>query len=252
MKKLIQNGNAYTIVNPKAFQNDNRFKDETIDRVFDFAYSMTFGEGEHRDHRTGGTLARKKGQIFANTLQGKLAELAIYNLFRATNKEAYSQLSSPDFSVYGLGVWDDCDIVLGDIKFSIKSTKHYGNLLLLETKDWNAKGEYIPNLNRDKNSKYDYFVLVRIKPDSEGLLKANRLLYCNTIDKEELHALVKAQIWKYDIAGYITHQDLKSIIAKGFILPKHSMLNAKIPMDAENYYIQSGDMKDFKQLVATF
>jgi len=25
------------------------------------------------------------------------------------------------------------------------------------------------------------------------------------------------------------------------------MLNTKIPMDAENYYIQSGDMKDFNE-----
>ena len=28
-----------------------------------------------------------------------------------------------------------------------------------------------------------------------------------------------------------------------------SMLNGKIPMDAENYYIQSGDMKIFQQLI---
>jgi hypothetical protein len=62
VKKLVQNGNVYTIVNSKAFQNKNRFKDETIDGVFDFAYSMTFGEGEHRDHRRGGTLAIKKGK----------------------------------------------------------------------------------------------------------------------------------------------------------------------------------------------
>jgi hypothetical protein len=55
--------------------------------------------------------------------------------------------------------------------------------------------------------------------------------------------------WEYDIAGYITNEDLKSIITNDFILPQKSMLNGKIPMDAENYYVQSIDMKDFQQLI---
>ncbi len=42
---------------------------------------MAFGDGEHRDHRTSGTLMRKRGQIFINTLQRKLSELAIYNSY---------------------------------------------------------------------------------------------------------------------------------------------------------------------------
>ncbi len=153
--------------------------------------------------------------------------------------------------MYGLGEWDDSDISLDNIKFSIKSTKFYGNLLLLETKDWNKNGEYIPNLNTEKNSIYNYFVLVRIKPDAEKLMISKRFLYSNEINKEELYSLIKSVIWEYDIVGYITNEDLKSIIANDFILPQNSMLNGKISMDAENYYIQSGDMKDFKQLVIT-
>lgn len=249
MNKLRQEGNNYHIENSKSFQNGNTFKDETITRVFDFAYSMTFGDGEHRDHRTGGNLRRKKGQIFINTFQGKLSELAIYNVFLEFNKTAYEKLSEPDFDVYGLGEWDDSDIMLGDIKFSVKSTKFYGNLLLLETKDWNVNGEYVPNLNTDKNSIYDYFILVRINPDAERLMSSKRFLYSNEINKEELYSLIKSVTWEYDIAGYITNEDLKSLINNNFILPQKSMLNGKIPMDAENYYIQSGDMKIFQQLI---
>lgn len=252
MYKLRQENNQYFIDNKKNFETDNTFKDETINEVFNFAYEMTFGEGEHRDHRTGGTMNRKKGQIFINTFQGKLSELGVYNTFYKNNIEAYKKLSNPDFEVYGLGEWDDSDIELSNIKISVKSTKFYGNLLLLETKDWNEKGEYIPNLNSDKSSVYDYFVLVRIKPDGEKIMSANRLLYSNSIDKEMLYNLIKSKNWEYDIAGYITNNDLTFLIKNNFILPQRSLLNGKIPMDAENYYIQSGDMRDFSQLVKTF
>ena len=249
MNKLKQINNAYFIENRKIFKNNNTFKTETINRVFDFAFNMSFGYGEHR---TGGTLKRKKGQIFINTFQGKLSELGVYNIFYKNNREAYSKLSKPDFDVYGLGEWDDSDIVLDDIKLSIKSTKFYGNLLLLETKDWNSDGEYIPNINRDKNSFYDYFILVRIKPDGEKIMSMNRLLYSNDINKEKLYSVVISEKWEYDIAGYITNEDLRYLIKNNFILPQKSLLNGKIIMDAENYYIQSGDMRNFIKLIRTF
>ncbi len=252
MNKLRQDGNKYFIESRKSFQSGNLFKDETIDKVFEFAYAMTFGDGEHRDHRTGGTMNRKKGQIFINTFQGKLSELGVYNTFYKNNNEAYNKLSKPDFEVYGLGEWDDSDIKLNEIKISVKSTKFYGNLLLLETKDWNEKGEYLPNLNTDKNCLYNYFILVRIKPDGEKMMSNNRLLYSNNIDKDKLHSLVKSENWEYDIAGYITNDDLIFLINNNFVLPQQSLLNGKIPMDAENYYIQSGDMRDFSELVQTF
>ena len=250
MTKLRQEGNKYFIERKKSFQPENIFKEETINKVFDFAYAMTFGEGEHRAHRTGGTMNRKKGQIFINTFQGKLSELGVYNAFAKHNKEAYAELSPPDFEVNGLGKWDENDIEMGKIKFSVKSTKFYGNLLLLETKDWSEKGEYLPNLHSDKNCIYDYFVLVRMKPDGEKMMSAKKLLYSNDINKEELYSLVKSESWEYDIAGYITNEDLKSIIADDLILPQNALLNGTIPMDAENYYIQSGDMKDFQTLLS--
>lgn len=249
MNKLRQDGNNFFIEHSKYFNSGNTFHDKTIDTVFDFAYAMTFGDGEHRDHRTGGSMNRKKGQIFINTFQGKLSELAVYNTFFKSNREAYSKLSEPDFDVYGLGEWDDSDIVLDEKKFSVKSTKFYGNLLLLETRDWNEKGEYIPNLNIDKNSVYDYFVLVRIKPDGEKMMSQNKILDSNDIDREDLYSLIKSEQWEYDVPGYITNEDLKYLINNNFILPQSSMLNGKIPMDAENYYIQSGNMRDFQQLI---
>ena len=251
MNKLRQEGNKYFIGSDKHFQNGNTFKNETIKKVFDFSYAMAFGDGKHREHRSGGSMNRKKGQIFINTFQGKLSELAIYKRFKVSNSVAYNKLSLPDFDVYGLGEWDDSDIILDDLKFSIKSTKFFGNLLLLETKDWNKKGEYVPNMSlAEKSCLYDYFVLVRIKPDGEKIMRSNKILYSNDIEEEELHSIIVSENWEYDIPGYITSDDLRLIINGNFVIPRGALLNGSTPMDAENYYIQSGDMKDFNSLIS--
>ena len=250
MNKLRQQENNYFITSKKNFNKIGAFKPTTIQKVFDFAYDMTYGEGEHRNYRSGGSERRKKGKQFINTFQGKLSELAVFNQFHQNNRGAYNKLSEPDFDVYELGKWDDFDMTLGEIKFSIKSTKFYGNLMLLETKDWDENGEYLPNKKIDTNCRYDYFVLVRIKPDGEKIMTSHRLLDSNEyLRHDSLFSIIGSNTWEYDIAGYITHQDLTQIIKNKFILPKSSLLNGRITMDAENYYIQSGDMRDLSQLI---
>ena len=160
-------------------------------------------------------------------------------------------MSAPDFDVYGLGEWDNADIIVDEKKLSIKSTKHYGNLLLLETKDWDNNAQYKPNIENG-NSHYDYTILVRISPDGEKLLSSNKLLYTDSIDKQLLENLIFDASWEYDIPGYITHEDLKQIINAKKIIPQNAMLNSIIKMDAENYYIEAGNLRNFKSLVQTF
>ncbi|MEI6898119.1 MAG: hypothetical protein V5786_11695 [Psychromonas sp.] len=226
------------------------FKDETIDDVFEFAYAMSFAKkGAHRDHRSGGTHHRKNSEIFINAFQGKLSELAVYNYFFQFNRALYQQLSPPNFDVYGLLEWDDCDLQLKEKYFSIKSTKYYGNLLLLECKDWNKLGQYKPNLKTGKPAFFDFFVLVRIKSDGDNLLKSNKYLYVNTINKQELLQLIKSQRWYFDIPGYLTHKDLVEVITCQQLLPQGAILNKKTKVDADNYYIQSGDLSSLEQLI---
>jgi hypothetical protein len=180
MRKMDRIGNGYHINSKKPFASISCFKSKTVGQVFEFAYDMTFGRaGEHRDHRSGGSVNRTKGQIFINCFQGKLSELAVYNEFRRHNPAAYSKLSPPDFDVYGLGEWDDSDIKLMGAKISVKSTKSYGNLLLMESSDWDGDGEYLPNKEIGHDGSYDYFILVRIDPDGESRMKASRFLYSN-------------------------------------------------------------------------
>lgn len=252
MHRLPQIDNNYTL-NYKREYTDwfPRFKDETIQYVFEFAYAMSFAkQGAHRDHRSGGTHHRKNGEIFINAFQGKLSELAVYNYFFQFNHALYQQLSLPNFEVYGLSEWDDCDLQLEGKYFPIKSTKYYGNLLLLECKDWNKLGQYKPNLNNNKPTIFDFFILVRIKPDGDSLLQSNRFLYANTIDKQELLLLIKSQEWRFDIPGYFNHKDLVNIIAQQQLLPQGAMLNKKTKIDADNYYIQSGDLGSLEKLIS--
>ena len=60
--KLTCHGNEMSITHKKPFDTAAKaFKPETIKKVFDFAFDMTFGnKGAHRVHRTGGTVYRKK------------------------------------------------------------------------------------------------------------------------------------------------------------------------------------------------
>lgn len=212
----------------------------TIREVFDFAYDMTFGKnGQHRNYRSGGSARRKNGEIFANTFQGKLAEVALYTLL----KNADFNPEELDFERYDLGKWDFADIECSKGKIAVKSTKSFGNLLLLETKDWNSEGEYKPN-----NTAYDYLFLVRISGDIDGILKKNKLYYLDECRKEELEKIINGENWSYDIPGYLSLKDLKLLIAQNKIIPRGSLLNGTTTMDAENFYEEAGNLRRIKKL----
>lgn len=167
MDLLNKLNDKYYITRKKPFKSNVTLLDEDIDACYKFAYDMTYGEkGAHRDHRSGGDQNREIGEIFCNTFQGKIAELAVYNYF----SEAEIPISEPDMEVMGLNNWDSCDFVINGKKVAVKSTGSYGNLLLLETKDWTNEGLYIPNIETGE-SRYDYFILVRVKPNLKEIMK---------------------------------------------------------------------------------
>ncbi len=243
--RLQQKGSSYFLTEKKPFSKIGRLKQKTIEDVFDFAYEMAFTD-KHRSTRSGGSKSRKNGEIFANTFQGKIAECATCNFFYR-----YDSSATPDFGTYEKGVWDSVDLSVCGKEIAVKSTKHFGQLLLLETKDWDVKGRYIPNIGTSVCT-YDYLVLVRIAPSCEDLLKKERLLYSNQIDRGKLHQLCCNQNWEYDYAGYITHDELVHIIRNQYILPKGGLLNGGTRMDAENYYVQAGDMHSVASLEDNF
>lgn len=240
---MRRQGNCLFFTGKVDFEHKYQLKQSTIEKVFEFAYNMTFGaEGEHRNHRSGGTHIRRQGEIFADTFQGKLAEFAIYNsLYKKFD------INIPDLDVWELGRWDSCDLMANGLKISIKSTKAFGQLLLLETKDWSEDGEYIPNIESG-NSLYDIFILVRMNPFCESILKRKFVYYKDSCDKEELRQEILKEKWEYDVPGFITISELKDIIKSKQIIKKGELLNGKTVMDAENYYCQAVDMHPLSEL----
>tara|TARA_Y100001970_G_C14145791_1_gene809734 strand:+ start:40 stop:726 length:687 start_codon:yes stop_codon:yes gene_type:complete len=208
--------NSLEITKRKFFTPSAQISKDGINKARDFASKMTSKQiGEHRERRTGGSHFRSTKEIFINAFQGKLAEVAFYEYF----KDKYLQINEPDFETYPKGQWDNFDFVINNKKINVKSTKHFGNLMLLEQGDWNNSAEYIPNIGSN-NHIYDLFVLLRID----------------------------SRINNYDIPGFITRNDLMHIIQKQHIIKKGQMLNGKIPMDANNYYVQAGDMRNINTI----
>jgi len=244
MERLTQNGNIYT-VNSKVSFKANAINKTSVEQALDFSYNMVFGSGFHRGYRTGGQHLRKKGELFCNTFQGKLAEIVVYNLLKKENINC----GNIDFSIHGEGIWDDSDLIVHGKSINIKSAAHFSNLLLLETKNWDHLGRYVPNLNTKANSKYDYFILVRIEPDIKKIFKDESIMFSNEIGRDKIEGLILKQNWNYDIVGYINHDQLLKIIQEKYILPQNALLNGKVKMDAENYYVQAGDMTAISFLI---
>lgn len=240
------NSNHYYVNNPRKFEPTLISKEDLLS-VIQFAYTMCFGDGHHRNKRSGGQCGRTNGEKFCNIFQGKLAEIVLYNYFKSQRLEC----KEPDFSIYPEGIWDDSDLEINSKKINVKSAAFQSNLLLLETNDWNSIGQYVPNisLNNDTTIQYDYFILVRIQPDIKKLFKTERILLNNEIEKTILQNLIFINNWNYDIAGYCTNSDLVEKITNGYILPQNSILNHYTKMDANNYYIQSGDLKTITDLI---
>lgn len=236
-------GQNYYITSKREFCESQKLGKETVQVAYDFAYAMTFGgEGEHRAHRSGGTHIRRIGEIFKDTFQGKLSECAVYNVLHQGHI-----ISKPDFDVWKLGKWDSDDFLIDGKRASVKSTKSFGNLLMLETRDFDKNGVYIPNIKKD-GGEYDYYVLVRMNPFCEDIMRSNRLLYADSVDYWQLRAIIVNQKWICDIPGYATKRDLKEIIARRFIIPKGSRLNGRVQIDADNYYVQAGDLRPINSL----
>lgn len=232
---------------PCEFRPNGYIGHKDVEESFDFAYEMTFGNvGQHRSRRSGGQAYRRNGEIFIDAFQGKLSEYAFYNLFRYTD----ATIDPPDTRVMGLSEWDSADFVINGISIAVKSTKSFGNLLLLETKDWDEEGRYVPNLSHGI-SEYDFFVMIRIDPDGTAILKENRLFYSDEADRQTLHRLLISQDWKANLTGYISRFELvNEVIKPKQILPRNSLLNGKTRMDAENFYVQSGDLHPLSGLIS--
>lgn len=232
----------YFFTSTKDFVVNSSVSTKDIDDCFDFAWGMTFGGlGEHREKRSGGTKKRGPESIFQDTFQGKLAEYAVYNYF-AQNEDI--TVSIPDFSQSKKGKWDSNDLMIDDDYITIKSTKQQGNLFLLEVKDWDSNATYIPNKDKDNQGVYDYFMFVRIAPAAKDIFKG---IHNNSQKEYKLKA--EKTIWKPNIVGFLPAYIVKEYIKQGFIIKRNDYITKRTRIDADNYYIQSGDFLDIEDFL---
>ena len=236
------NGMSYEVSRRVNF-SAMRFRSDHAPRAaFDFAWDMTFGnQGQHRNHRTGGVARRGNGEIFANTLQGKLAEFAV-----CQELERFGISVTPDLSRDSLGKWDSFDIRVNGIEIAIKSTKRYGNLLLLETQDWTVEGDY---LHHRESKGIDFLCLVRVDPSPEDLMRRARILFNRTCNRALLESVAGPEIeFTFQVVGQVSRSDLGMAVQERHVIPRGAMLNGHTRMDATNYYIQACDFKPIESL----
>ena len=177
-------------------------------------------------------------EIFCDTFQGKLQNFLYKSLF-----ELGLSCPKPEIERWEKGKWDDQDFFINNTEISIKSMAFFSNLLLLETKDWDLRGNYRPN-----KKKYDLIVIVRIKPDLKSFFRSRRILYTNFLDKGELREMITKIDFEADIPGFVQFEELLKIIQQKQILPQNAFLNGRTKMDAENYYVLSKDFIKFENI----
>lgn len=176
-------------------------------------------------------------EVFCDTFLGKLGEFSVYQYF----KQGGINLDYPDMSIMGLEEWDSYDFVYKNLNIGVKTTKSFGNLLLLETKDWNENAQYIPNL-RNGNADYDDMLFIRVDTDLVENIKKKRLYYSDEIDVNILQQETSKDSYEFDLS-HIPMDLIKQIVKEKVIINKNDYLQSKkTKMDAQNYYIQSGDM----------
>tara|TARA_B100001939_G_C16874448_1_gene587985 strand:+ start:372 stop:1118 length:747 start_codon:yes stop_codon:yes gene_type:complete len=236
-----KDGTNFYIPEKKSFR-PKRVDPAHVKQAFTFAYGMTFGrEGAHRTHRSGGSYRRRNGEIFCDAFQGKLAEYFVYQSFT----EMGIICPEPDTEKWNRGKWDDADFIINEKSINVKSMAFFSNLLLLETKDWDEIGTYIPN-----NKAYDYFLVARIQPEAKALFRKRRMLYSDDISSDQITQLLNEQTFSADIPGFVTNTFLRKIIQEKQILPKGAMLNGHTKMDAENFYVISCDFVEVVEIMS--
>lgn len=238
--------NRYSVPYKVKFSN-SLFLHEFINKAFTFAWDMAFTpEGHHRRNRSGGSHLRNDNETFADTFQGKLGEFGVY----ASLMKDGILIPTPDLSISGVGIYDDCDFQYQEYKIAVKSAAHFANLLLLETKDWDENANYLHATSKT-HPFYDFFIFIRIKPSLKGLMATKGWLGDEVRARSELIDIIRSNEWFYDIPGYITLDDFKDMIRLKHILNKDAFLNWT-KMDAENYYIQTGNMRPFVTILDLF
>lgn len=226
----------------KPYKADIVLSRQDYSTVFDFAHEMAFGSGYHRSNRSGGSQKRNPNLIFRDVMEGKIGEFALYRYLESNN----ILVTPPDCSVHSKGVWDGGDFQFrNSFNISMKTSKHFAQLLLLEAKDYYIENDRV--LYKHDNHSPDAIVFARTCNDIASFMKENNWTQVKDM-KEDMYQAAKTTC---EITGYITNKDLKNLIQHDFLIKKGNKLNGSVRMDANNYYIPAKEMKSKENLCET-
>lgn len=204
---------------------------------FEYAYKMAEYK-KQRENRSGGTIKRNKLEIFWDDFRGKIAECYVKEYYENQGCE----VKGIDFAIYDRGQWDKFDLRINGKVVSVKSSKHFSQLLLLETADW-KDGKYVGDTTNGKYS-VDYFMFVRtLIQVPEGFESGNEL------NKDVLWDKIKSINIKAEISGVLSHFDFREQVTKyRYIIPKGAWFRINpntngTRMDAENYYVKIAELQ---------
>jgi hypothetical protein len=220
LKKLEDNNITHKI-NFKPFQYD--LQEIYIVKIINFCYKV-----DVKNTRSGGTKKRKKEDIMYSNLQGKLAELILYD--GLPNKDDFNDI---DLELYERGEWDHSDLLSKDgrININVKSGLSFHQMLLLTAKDYNERGEYRHHKGSEIVEK-ELFAFVRLEINKDEITKA----FSRSEDDFTKWFLKKYPIIKYD-QFFSDICQIRNAIQNGHLIRKDEELNGGTPMDADNYYL---------------
>lgn len=209
--------------------------------VFLFAYEMILGKGYHRNNRSGGSFKRNVNILLTNVIEGKLGEVCVYREFLKNGID----IGYPDMSVMGVNKWDNSDINYKNIKMSVKTSKSYARMMLLEENDYSISKSSNKVIYKPNKEIVDVFIFTRIKSNIINVIKEMSDISCN--DKY-IESLYKKALIRFDQPCYVNNKDISNVIKHKMILPKGVFLNGKTKIDANNYYLFVKDMKPIVNL----
>ena len=190
-----------------------QFNDEQIAKCKAFANEIAWKHNDFMDRRNNHTRTTRQKEI--DILQGKLAEVAIYELLKS--KYPTASIAPVDFEVYPDGEFDQGDIFIDDLVFSIKSSKPGSSVLMLET--------------------------ARFLTDDAG-----NLIGLEGNELPDVLSFVQVDVAKKEaiIAGFITTTKFwkeKVFLPRGFIMNHHNAKTAlieKIPPKLTSFFTSKG------------
>lgn len=178
-------------------------------------------DGKLRENFTGSKEKRSPEEIRRDDALGKYAEFAIYQYMQ----EEYPALNTTEPDVCSLErcEWDNGDLSINKMSVSVKGIKKFSDFLLLPTGDHDID-EYGRLYDNRIGKRMSCLVLVKVDIENDSKVRCS-------------------------IVGSLWAKTLGQVITNGMIIHKEDLLNGKVKMKTENYYVVSGDFNDFNQTI---